>query len=184
MSEKLSNVEHRRSSHSEIERAAAERLKSIESNGERPENKEKSIEKAREMLKQAEAVQPKHETTTKNEGGHSHRAYLTPSINYKQTMRSLQHRMKPATRQFSKFIDSPVVDSTSEALGKTVFRPSVTLGATTTAVIVGGLLYIFARVNGFTLSGSEILFALLIGGILGLIIEGILKSARRLRGKI
>lgn len=183
MSEKLSSAEHRRSSNSEIERAAAERLKSIESYGERPENKEKSIEKAREMLKHAEAVQPKHETTTKNEG-HTNRPLLTPTLNYKQTMRSLQHRMKPATRQFSKFIHSPVVDSTSEALGKTVFRPSVTLGATTTAVIIGGILYIFARLNGFTLSGSEILLSLILGGILGLIIEGILKSVNRLRGKI
>ncbi len=183
MSEKLSNVEHRRSSNNEIERAAAERLKSIENHGERPENKEKSIEKAREMLKQAEAVQPKNETTTKNEGGHAHHRLITPSINYKNTMRSLQHRMKPATRQFSKFIHSPVVDSTSEALGKTVFRPSVTLGATTTAVLIGGAMYFFARANGFLLSGSEILFALVIGGVLGLIIEGILKSVRRIRGR-
>ena len=184
MSEKLSNAEHRRSSNSEIERAAAERLKSIESRGERPENKEKSIEKAREMLKHAEAVQPKHETTTKNEGGSSNRPLLTPTLNYKQTMRSLQHRMKPATRQFSKFIHSPVIDSTSEALGKTVFRPSVTLGATTTAVLIGGVLYIFARLNGFTLSGSEIILALILGGIFGLIIEGIFKSVQRLRGKV
>lgn len=183
MSEKLSNIEHRRSSNTEIERAAAERLKTIENRGERPENKEKSIEKAREMLKHAEAVQPKHETTTKNEG-HSTRPLLTPTLNYKHTMRSLQHRMKPATRQFSKFIHSPVVDSASEALGKTVFRPSITLGATTTAVIIGGALYLFARANGFSLSGSEILFALVVGGIFGLIIEGILKSFRRIRGKI
>ena len=52
-------------------------------------------------------------------------------------------------------------------LEKTVMRPSVTLGATWTALIVGVVFYWTARHYGFRLSGSEMILALIVGGLLG-----------------
>lgn len=184
MSERLSNVESRNSSNTEIEKAAAERLSSIEKANEHLGDNEKQVEKARELVRKAEAVQPKHESGTKDEGGHQQRPLLTPSVNYRNTMASLRSRMKPAARQFSRFIHSPIVEKSSETLGKTVFRPSITLGATSTAVILGGFLYIFARLNGFSLSGSEIWIAMLLGAMIGLLCEMIFRSVRRIRGRL
>lgn len=97
--------------------------------------------------------------------------FLDRAAAYRDTMRSLQRKLKPASRQFSKVIHNPAVERTSEVLGASVARPSVTLGATTTAALVGGGMYWAARHYGFAVSGSELLFGMLLGGILGFLIE-------------
>ncbi len=100
---------------------------------------------------------------------------LDKEVAYVDTLRSLQRHLSPASRQFSKVIHSPTVEKTSEIAGATVARPSVLLGATTTAALLGGFLYVTARVGGFSLSGSEFILSLVVGGVLGLIIEGLAK---------
>jgi hypothetical protein len=94
-------------------------------------------------------------------------------------MRSVQQHLSPASRNFSKFIHTPAVEKTSEALEQTVARPSVTLGATWTALIVGGLAYFVARHYGFHLSGSELLFSFIVGAIIGIVGEGVFRVFKR-----
>jgi len=167
-------------SQNELEKLAVERLKNIEQeHGEQRQNRSEHIDKAREQLKVAEETRPAAEAPPNAEP--VHRPVLTRAINYRQTMVSLRHRMKPAARQFSTIIHNPAVEATSEFVGKTVLRPSVSLGATTTAVLVAGVVYFNARHYGFSMKGSEIWIALLIGGIIGLIIEGLYKLLRRKR---
>ncbi len=166
----------------EIESAAAERLRSLEREPtEQHHEREKSVEDALEKIKHIEQAKPSQEASHKKEPVH-HRPVLTREANYRQTMVSLRHRMKPAAKQFSKIIHTPAVETSSEIIGKTVLRPSVSLGATTTAVLVAGFIYLFARHYGFRMQGSEIWVALLVGGVFGLLIEGIYKTTRRMRG--
>lgn len=104
---------------------------------------------------------------------------LNPRLNYAHTLSSLQRHLAPASRRFSQIIHTPIIEKTSEAMERTVARPSVVLGATWTALIVGGLFYFTARYFGYTLSGSEMLFSFIIGAILGLMLEGIMRALRR-----
>lgn len=173
--EKAAGVE----AQSEINQLGAERLKQFE--------QEKSSEKAHEddPSKRAEAAR---ETINKDETPAelpavetaqptlTHR--LTHAVNFEHTMKSLQTRLSPATRSFSRVIHSPAVEKTSEVLEKTVMRPSVINGALWTAVVVQGFLYFTARYYGFTLSGSEIIISLLAGGLLGIVLEGIWRSVK------
>jgi hypothetical protein len=165
----------------ELERMAAERLKSLERAGERPESKEAAIETAREQLQRVERPAATEVVPTSEPVAPA--GVLTKAANYRQTMTSLRHRMKPAARSFSQFIHQPTMEAASEAVGKTVLRPSVSLGATTAAVVFVGFLYFYARHYGFLLKGSEVWIALLVGGLVGLIIEALYKSWRRLRSR-
>lgn len=182
MSEHLQKHEQRgerQASHGEIEKAAAERLKQLENQSEQPEKGRKhEVEQAREKIQHIEEQRPASESAPSDPA--LGRSIISLSANYNNTMASLRHRMKPAERTFSKIIHQPAVEAVSEVVGKTVLRPSVSLGATTCAVIITGTLYILARANGFVLRGSEVLISLVVGAIIGLLIEGIYKSLRKI----
>lgn len=177
MSERLSPQSHERlrHNHGELERMAAERLKHHEHKAEKAPDRKAEVESARAKLEQVEQAAPQQETGRNTESA-MHRPVLTRSLSYKHTMISLRHRLKPAQRGFSNVIHSPAVESVSEVAAKTVFRPSVSLGAMTGALLIGGTVYLFARNYGFSLRGSEIIFGLIIGGVLGLLIEGLYKT--------
>ena len=157
-----------------LEALAAERSVEKEHKLEANENKEQQAEAAREKIEKHAVVHKQAEIApqTASTPYERLRAYL-------HTLASLQHRLKPSQKRFSRFIHVPLVERTSEALAATVARPSVSLGATVTAALVGGFFYITARQTGFRLSGSEFIFSLLIGGLLGFAIELALKSLRR-----
>ncbi|HUC21009.1 MAG TPA: hypothetical protein VMR98_05985 [Candidatus Polarisedimenticolaceae bacterium] len=168
-------------SQGDLERLAVERLKNLEhEHTEHQQDRSEHVEKAREQLKAAEEARPPAETAPAEPAD---RPVLTKEVNYRQTMVSLRHRMKPAARQFSKIIHIPAVEAASEIVGKTVLRPSVTLGATTTAVLLAGVVYFSARYYGFVMKGSEIWIALILGGIIGVTLEGLYKFFRRLSRK-
>lgn len=173
---------HSHTKSAELEHVAKEQLKRVEHSHEHESSEAKQkhelAEKARETIKKTEtpaahkeAGEPTSEPTTFS--GISRR------VNYEHTMKSLQRSMKPASRSFSKFIHKPTIERVSEIAGSTVFRPSVSLGATTTAVIVGGYVYLSARSYGFSLSGPEIILAFIAGGIIGLLAEAMIKLIRQ-----
>jgi hypothetical protein len=93
--------------------------------------------------------------------------------NYSDTLGSVQNRLSPGSRTFSKIIHAPAVEHSSELLERTIMRPSVVMGTTWTAFIVGLIFYLTARYYGFKLSGGEMLLALFGGALLGLTLEGI-----------
>ncbi len=162
----------------ELEAARAERLAEVrEAAGEHDpaDHAEVRAERAREVINQHED-QPEPETETKSEATPpaKHPLHiLDHHLNYSRTMASVQRRLGPVSRGFSKVIHAPAVEKTSEALEHTVARPSVLLGTTWTALIVGGIFYFTARHYGFSLSGSELLFSFIVGALLGLVLEGI-----------
>ena len=139
-------------------------------------------EAAREVIEQAdkpkEAPKPS-ETAPEPSEAPNRPSFIPPALNYQHTLASMQQHLKPAARTFSRIIHQPVVEATSEVLAKTVVRPSVINGALWTAVLVGGAFYVTARMYGFVLSGSEMLFALLGGGIIGVLGEIIWRAFKR-----
>lgn len=99
---------------------------------------------------------------------------------FNTTMHHVRKDLPKTERTFSKVIHQPVIEKTSEFVGKTVARPSGVLGATIAGFI--GLLLVFgvAKRVGFALSGSELPILLAAGLIIGLITEWFHKSIRSL----
>lgn len=153
-------------------------LRGPERSHESEADQQRNVEKARKHVEKLTSHEKgeKHKESGPKE---RHASGIDRKASYKETMRSIQRHLPATSRAFSKVIHNNAVDKTSEVLGKTVLRPSVTLGATSTALIVAGIAYILAKRYGYSLSGSAILFSLLVGGIVGLLFEGISKLFRR-----
>lgn len=175
------SVEHNEAVKAEIETMGNERLKELSETAAEhaPEDGVDRAEQAREQISRHEQAPEPVPTADKEAPKSVITATLDYVLNYKQTLTSMQQRLRPASRNFSKVIHAPAVERSSEALEATVMRPSVTLGATWTALIVGGIFYETARYYGYHLSGFEMIAALIVGGILGVVIEGVLRSVRR-----
>jgi hypothetical protein len=148
---------------------------------------EDASEQAKNRAKEAREVIEQHkdqpEPATEAESAPARRptiaAHLDQAISYTQTLASLQRRLQPASRTFSKIIHTPAIERTSEFLERTALRPSIITGATWTAAIVGLIFYVTARSNGYPLSGTEMLAALAGGAVLGLVAEGLFRLFRR-----
>ena len=141
---------------------------------------EKRAEQARETIEHQNlepepANAPEAEATPASRIHHA----LNHRLNYSQTLASVQRKLSPLSRSFSHVVHTPVVEKTSEALESTVARPSVLLGTTWTALIVGTIFYLTARHYGYTLSGSELLFSFVVGALLGLTLEGVWNTLKR-----
>jgi hypothetical protein len=166
----------------ELQEAAKERLEQLRKDPETSaeQHSEKRAEAAREIIAaQEQAPEPPAEQEQAAPARASFVARLDHVLNYRDTMTSIQRKLSPVSRNFSKVIHTPAVENVSEALESTVMRPSIVAGATWSAALVGLVFYVTARVYGWTLSGSEMLAALLAGAVLGLVIEAIARSLRR-----
>lgn len=90
---------------------------------------------------------------------------------YKQTMKHIQSEMPSTSRAFSKVIHSPVVESTSDVLAKTIVRPNAVLAGSFTAFVVTLGLYSLAQYMGFPLSGFEMIGAFIVGWMVGVLFD-------------
>ncbi len=166
-----------------LESARAEKLAELrETNIEHdPEaHAEQRAEQARKTIKHQD-LEPEPANVSEDEAKPSShiREVLNYHLNYAQTLASVQRKLSPVSRSFSQVIHTPIVEKTSEALEATVARPSVLLGTTWTALIVGSIFYLTARHYGYTLSGSELLFSFVVGALLGLTLEGVWHTLKR-----
>jgi hypothetical protein len=170
----------------ELEAARAEKYKELRQNLETsaeddPDRRAEAARKARDVInkKPETAPEPEPAPAAEKPKGTITIPFINHQLNYAQTLASIQRKLSPASRTFSKVIHTPAVEKTSEALEKTVARPSVTLGASWTALIVGGIFYLTARTYGYQLSGSELLFSFIVGAVLGLVLEGLWRLIKR-----
>jgi hypothetical protein len=169
--------EQQRQQH-ELEQTAKERLEQLQKPKNVEQDQENRVEAAREKI-EMHAEEPAPVAEKEQTAPSRPAAFLDPVLNYKQTLKSLQSRLKPAQKRFSQVIHQPTVEKVSDALGKTVMRPSVSHGAVVTAVAVESFFYFTARHYGYVMSGSEVILALLVGGLVGLFLEGVFNGARR-----
>jgi hypothetical protein len=173
-------IESNERSKAELEALGNEKLRELaEQSAERPDdNPDKRLEQARENLK-AQEVAPEPPASGEQAKPATFVSKLDRFVNYSQTLASVQRRLSPASRSFSKVIHAPAVEKASEALEKTIMRPSVTLGATWTALVLGFLVYFTSRHYGWQMSGFELIGSLIIGGFLGFVIEKLYHTVRR-----
>lgn len=162
----------------ELEASRQEKLAELRNSTEQsPDDAAERAQEARKFIHEQDKHREQADhTEAAPEPAPKPRFIIDAKENYRQTMASVQRSLKPVSRTFSKFIHTPAVEKTSEILEKTVARPSVTAGATWTALIVGAVFYFTARWFGYTLSGSEMLFSFIIGAGLGLILEGLWRA--------
>lgn len=135
------------------------------------EQQEQAAEKAREQIAKQPEVQAKAPETTPKLAPPPSR--LDRWTNYIYTLKSLQRSLPAASRAFSKVIHQPIISKTSEIAEATVMRPSVALGATLTAAIVGGFALLISRIYGYELPTSWFVLCLGVGAVLGLAGEAI-----------
>lgn len=161
-----------------------ERLEAIKSQGEQTtehaSERHEMLEKARQSIESTQEAKAHSFETAPKERPHI-LTHLDKMANYRITMRNLQSGFSPAARNFSKFIHAPAVEKASEIAAKTIMRPSITLGATITSMLVGGFFYFVAKRYGYALSGSEFVLTLATGALLGLGVEGLYKGWHRLK---
>jgi hypothetical protein len=133
------HAERNEQSATELEAAARERLAELRRSAEADTGASERAEAAREIIhkKPERAPEPTGQTESAPKPAATPR--FDPKLNYAHTLAGLQRSLTPLSRGFSKVIHAPVIEKTSEALEKTIARPSVTAGATWTAVIVGGV---------------------------------------------
>jgi len=183
--EHITSSEHGEQISSALEHARGDQLEKARealSTNEASEHAENRAEDARNKLRELDKQEPepaaKAETAAKPAPA-PRLPFLNHHLNYAQTLASIQRKLTPVSRSFSKVIHTPVVEKASEALESNVARPSVLLGTTWTALIVGAVFYITAHHYGYALSGSELLFSFIVGALLGLAVEGLWHLLRR-----
>lgn len=181
MSEKLSNPE--RQSAKKETAAELEKLRhSPEQNREisqaeiekRQEKARQTIEKNAERAKVEKAVE-KGSTSTEKEKKDHRFSRKEKRLAFKKEIKRVQAQLPPASRALSRVVHNPVVENISEVLEETVLRPSVLIGGATVGLIGGGIFYLYARVAGFALSGSEFLVSMVAGALIGVVLEIIYK---------
>ena len=154
----------------------------LEKSQENRQEQEKSVEKTREKLektldKEAEKGREKQPKPTEaREPQTITRAARDAAFN--KTMKSVRTQLSPVQRSFSMFIHAKPVEVTSELLEETIFRPSFLWGGVIGGIILGASLYLFARAQGFRLSGSEFIVGMFIGGVIGVLVEKLFRRKK------
>lgn len=92
-------------------------------------------------------------------------------VAYKQTMKEIRSEMRPVSRAFSKVIHNPVIEKTSETIGKTVARPNAILSGSLSALILVSVVYMIAKYHGYMLSGFETIGAFIVGWTIGVLFD-------------
>lgn len=95
--------------------------------------------------------------------------YLDES--YKRTMKQTQKELTPSSRAFSKLIHNKTVEKVSGAIGSTIARPNAILSGSFVAFILTLSVYLIAKSLGYRLSGSESIFAFIIGWVIGILFD-------------
>jgi hypothetical protein len=160
-----------------LENASAERKAELK-------ERQESLEEYKDHESRASAERHKIEALFEEESGRerhhtnmdaaqpasSHRKQITQperKASYKKTMYEIRTHMSPAQKAFSRFIHIPVVEKTSDAIGKTVARPNAILAGSFAAFILVAVVYVVARTLGYRLSGTETIAAFVAGWLIG-----------------
>lgn len=109
------------------------------------------------------------------------RAYSRKELDmaFRKTMTDVRAQLPPLQRSFSKFAHAKPVETISELVEETIYRPSFLWGGVLGGLLFGGGLVLTAYLQGYRLSGSEFIIGLLGGGILGLLVEFLFRGRRR-----
>lgn len=90
---------------------------------------------------------------------------------YRQQIKKVQAQLPKGARTFSKIVHNPVVETVSDATAKTIFRPSALIGGSVTGIVFGLVIYLVARYYGYPIPAMTLVLILIVGAILGVIVE-------------
>lgn len=95
---------------------------------------------------------------------------------YKHELKKVRAQLPRSSQAFSKFVHNNAVEKVSDVAGKTILRPSVLIGGAITALIIGIAVYIVAKQYSYMFPSDLLILLLILGAILGLLIEFIYKK--------
>lgn len=93
---------------------------------------------------------------------------------YRKEIKKVQSQLPRGSRTFSKIVHNPIIETISDTTAKTIFRPSALIGGSVTGLVLGLIIYLVARYYGYPISTMTLVALLIIGAILGVIVELIL----------
>jgi len=144
-----------------------------------PESQDKDQERSQEV-EAKEKAEKSAERSQEKKAAKSNNKRKKQQV-YQKTMQDVQRHLSPAQRRFSKFAHARPVEFVSEVLEETILRLSFIWGGVIGALVLGGGVYITARIIGFELSGSEFTLGLLLGGLVGFVLERLIGLFRHKR---
>ncbi len=98
---------------------------------------------------------------------------------YKRTMNKIRNDLNPVERRFSKVIHNPVIETISEASGKTIARPSAIIGGGLLSLVGSSAVLYMSKHYGFSYNTFTFFGLFAIGFLAGILIEFGLKLVRR-----
>lgn len=101
---------------------------------------------------------------------------------FKRNLQRARKQMSTTSRGFSKVIHQPAVDAVSKVAEKTIARPTGILTGAIVALIGSSYLLYTAKHYGFQYNYFVVIILLAGGYLVGLVIELLIYSIRRLRG--
>lgn len=147
---------------------------------------EKSVEAARKSIESITAtVEHEAVSTAEKQSLHTERSPHPALVgkhlkdtSYNRTMLRVQKKLSMPQRYFSKVVHHPAVDKPSEVIGKSLARPSSMLGGSLAALISTLLLYWLVRHFGYEYNFLIAILVFMLGAVVGLSVEGLLKIRR------
>lgn len=182
MSEKLHSQE-RMTPHID---ASAESLKNLERIKEQAENEtqQPNIEAIQKSIEQhavaSESLAPSLQEQATDSGPIGNQKQLKDQA-YRRTLQRLRSRLNSPERAISRLIHQPIIESSSNALSKTVARPSGLLGGAVLALVGSSLVLLMAKHYGFTYNYMLFIWLFIIGFVVGIVIDVITLTVRRNR---
>lgn len=90
---------------------------------------------------------------------------------FNRTMTQVYTYTSPAQQRFSKLLHLRAVEQVTDFIGSTIARPVPLIFGSLGVIVMVGSMYIIAKQYGYTLSGSEPLFAFGFGWALGMVVD-------------
>ena len=184
MSEKLQHGgrEHQKTNSHEAHSDALKKKQERElTKAEKEHNSEEHIDAIRQQVeKQAPMQQEAHHSKTEHQKAHP--VIVNKQLKdmaFSRTMVRTRKKLSSPSRAFSKVIHTPVVDKTSEFVGKTVARPSGMLAGAFIAFVGTSTLLWATRHYGYTYNYLMVILLFVGGMAVGLGGEAILRAIRK-----
>lgn len=148
--------------------------------GEQAEKKLSAEKEKRELdlAKDKERAKKENDVETKQKDAASYTKAEKKAV-YKKELKNVRAQLPRGSRTFSKVVHNPVVEKVSDATAKTIFRPSALIGGALTGLALGVAVYILARYYGYVIPNLTLVLLLVVGALLGVIVEFIVTRFRR-----
>lgn len=169
---KRASKAEREQAEADLTRRGVEAKQTIEAEEKKSERKrvapkeKSSAEKEKPAVVKAARVRPKPRTKTERDEV------------FKTEMKQVQAQMKPTSRAFSKVIHNKAVEKVSDGAQKTLFRPSALIGGAVLGLVLGAVVYFIALAYHYAIGSFEIVIIFVAGGLVGVIVELVIKRVR------